>query len=63
MKNEFVEAYLRSGGTFCPYCKGTAIQGGAVDIDNGIALQGMSCLDCDKSWTDVYRLVNIKEET
>lgn len=60
-QKNIIDEYIESRGTHCPFCKGNMIEGGAVDIENGYALQGMSCLDCNKSWTDIYRLVSIRE--
>ena len=45
-------------GQMCPFCKGASLQGGFVQVEKGEAFQKMDCLECEKSWTDVYRLVD-----
>lgn len=55
------KAYLASCGTICPYCGNPDIEGVTIDIEDGVATQAMSCNVCYKRWTDVYRLVDVKE--
>ena len=43
-------------GVHCPRCNGTDLYGGPVDIDNGEALQEITCTDCKSTWTDLYKL-------
>jgi len=56
------DEYLFKGGVFCPWCRSDQIEGGDIDINRGIASQKMDCLECDKAWTDVYKLVEVREE-
>ena len=53
------EAYMESNGLVCPFCRAGSIQGGFVEIETGKALQEMSCLECEKTWQDVYKLVDV----
>lgn len=49
-------AYLRLGGTHCPFCDSEEITGAEVNIDAGTATQEVSCGNCDEYWHDLYRL-------
>ena len=40
----------------CPYCGRTHIEGASVDIQATTARQQVTCVDCQRPWTDVYRL-------
>jgi transposase-like protein len=57
------KAYLDNGSIKCPYCESDQIEAvGMVDIEALVGTQMVKCLDCDKRWTDVYRLVDVVEE-
>lgn len=49
-------AYLRLGGTHCPFCDSEEITGGEVNIDAGTATQEVGCDNCNQEWKDLYRL-------
>ncbi len=51
------EEYAAVKGVCCPACGSFNTSGGPVDVDGGYAFQEIDCLECDSSWTDVYRLV------
>ena len=51
--------YLDSGGSICPYCESSQIEGGSIEIDGQQAWQKVSCLDCEKDWDDIYNLVDV----
>lgn len=53
--------YLRRNGAVCPYCGSPDIEGDSFDHEAGWVRQEMSCHNCDKSWTDVYRLSRVLE--
>ena len=57
---EALDSYLESNGTICLYCGEDQLEGHEIDIEKGIALQQVKCLSCDKSWTDIYRLIGIR---
>jgi hypothetical protein len=40
----------------CPACGGWEIEGDHVSIEDGLALQDVSCLNCNAAWRDVYVL-------
>lgn len=52
--------YIESCGQFCPFCHSDQIEGTEITVDECKAFQKMSCVDCCKSWTDIYILTNIQ---
>jgi len=56
------KAYMKTSGMTCLYCGSYQIEGGGVEVDDNAAIQGVKCLDCGRSWSDVYRLVDVREE-
>lgn len=54
------QAYVRSGGIACPFCASYNIEGGDRETDDGVHTQQVQCLDCKKTWTDVFKLVDVK---
>ena len=50
------EEYVAHGTETCPFCESTSIEGNAVTIVKGGALQEVLCNSCGKEWTDVYHL-------
>ena len=52
--------YLRTHGVRCPYCRSDQIEGGAIDVDCGQAIQPVTCLSCGKRWRDIYVLNDIE---
>jgi formate dehydrogenase maturation protein FdhE len=53
--------YIVSGGNHCPYCASHNITALIFDGEDGG--QPVRCEDCGKEWTDIYKLVDIEEET
>ena len=41
---------------YCPACGDWQTEGGSVSIEEGLALQQVSCLNCNATWRDVYVL-------
>ena len=62
MNKDRVTKYIRSGGVKCPYCGSEEIEGGSIEIDEGRAVQSITCLNCDKFWDDIYSLSGIHDE-
>jgi Zn ribbon nucleic-acid-binding protein len=60
LSDEQKRKYLSSGGARCPYCGSEDIQGESVQIEEGAAVQEVSCIDCDSQWYDIYKLVNVE---
>ena len=57
-----IKEYISSGGNICPYCGGQNVEGGERNSDDSITTQYVSCHDCGKSWTDIYKLIDIQED-
>lgn len=55
--------YIASGGTECPVCHCTALDGDSITIESGYAWQNVTCTDCGASWTDEYELTGISHFT
>jgi len=53
--------YIKHGGTQCPFCGSEIIEGHSVELDQGYAVQSITCTACGKDWTDVYKLSRIDE--
>lgn len=53
--------YRKEGGAHCPFCRSDAIEGGSIEIGNGLAIQEMGCNDCGKAWADTYHLHHYTE--
>jgi transposase-like protein len=49
-------AYVKKGGSCCPWCRSTNISGEGVDVHEGGATQECTCEDCNASWYDHYTL-------
>ena len=48
--------YAEAGDSMCPHCGSDQIEGASINIEGNKAYQDISCLDCEKEWTDVYTL-------
>jgi len=44
----------------CPYCSSTLIEAEPIDAEGDTAWSGVTCRKCGKTWTDIYRLVDVK---
>jgi len=53
--------YINGGGKTCLYCESSHIEGDSVEIDGTTAYQDVRCLNCLKSWQDIYQLVAVME--
>ena len=47
----------------CPVCKANDVEGGPVDIHEASASQPCYCVECEASWTSVYKLAENIEVT
>lgn len=55
------EQYQKKGGTECPVCGSTDIEGDSIEVDTGCAHQEVRCLECSACWFDTYRLEGYAE--
>ena len=56
MKPQILSYLNNSSRCINPNCLSGNIEGGSVEVDAGGATQDISCLDCDSTWTDLYKL-------
>lgn len=51
--------YLMDGGMKCPVCESENVEGvgGGFDVDGTEASNNIACLDCNASWSDIYKLI------
>ena len=58
--------YVNNYGTLCrcPFCHSTMIEGdGSIEFEENKVWQKIYCLNCDKTWQDVYKLVGYQLPT
>lgn len=60
--HETAVKYLADGGSRCPHCGSENLEGGRVQADGPIAWCGVSCLACEREWTDQYTLSGVSDE-
>jgi formate dehydrogenase maturation protein FdhE len=49
--------YVAVHGIQCPVCGSTEIEGNDTDMGGQTATQEISCLACESTWVDVYKLI------
>ena len=54
-------AYVKAAHR-CPYCHSEELLPHSVQVDDGYAVQLITCEGCGRNWSDVYKLVEIYEE-
>lgn len=54
--------YLKVSGNHCPYCRSHDICGDHVEVNDGGAWQEVVCMECERRWTDIYKLIDIEVE-
>lgn len=56
------EEYSQRQGQLCPFCESDEIETiDDLDADGDCAWQGVVCRDCEKQWTDLFKLVGFEE--
>ena len=53
--------YVVNGGVSCPFCGSEDLNTNPPEFDTGTMWQQAYCCQCDKKWTDTYRLVEAEE--
>lgn len=48
--------YANKDGHHCPFCESLDLDGESIEVDSGAAFQRVSCMECNGSWVDVYKL-------
>ena len=56
------KVYIKSKGSFCPYCKSLSLNRGIPDFDaeDFEVVMQISCFDCGKEWNDIFTLTEIE---
>ena len=54
-----IDEYFENGGN-CPFCKSPGIEGLEVEFEGAQCIRNVHCNTCQKSWTDVYKLVSMQ---
>lgn len=54
--------YVKHHGAFCPYCESRDLEGGCMEGNGNYIFMPVTCLNCNKEWTDIYTLTGILEE-
>ena len=49
--------YLKNPNV-CPYCNSNDLLASRISVNDSVAVQDISCSNCDKQWTDVYTLTS-----
>lgn len=60
LSNNDKRHYIGARATICPYCGSGNIEGGDREADSGVMTQTVKCNKCKRTWTDIYRLVDVK---
>ena len=50
--------YFKNAGSRCPFCGSKEIDADSPECDGEIT-EIVTCGDCDRTWTDIYRLVEV----
>jgi len=62
LDEERYKKYAEAGGAICPFCHSAAssLKFGDLEVDGGFVFQAAECLECGKSWTDVYGRIRVE---
>lgn len=47
---------IKNSDIRCPFCKSDEIEGTEVNMEVGECSQDMFCIECEREWTNIYRL-------
>lgn len=62
LTSEQKKRYVEYGGVACPHCGSENLDSSPMQTDAFSAWCEISCGDCERHWTDIYKLVDISEE-
>jgi transposase-like protein len=60
LTEEQKQEYLKCGGSKCPHCGSTNIEGAGHDYDANWVSQEITCANCRESWKDVFVLTTVE---
>jgi len=61
LTDEERQAYVKCGYARCPYCKSDNLDMCERNSDSNWIADKVQCFTCEKSWQDIYELVDIVE--
>jgi len=63
LSDEDFDAYVESGGGFCPQCTGVNLDIGEIEagIEIGQVTRKVKCLDCEATWQEEYYLSGVSQ--
>lgn len=53
-------SHIQCGGNRCPNCCSSRIDGDRLERNGSAVTQTVECAECNGSWTDVFRLVDVE---
>ena len=55
---DMLKTYVKNGGSNCPSCGSSQVEGDSFNADGGVVWQDVTC-ECGLQWQDQYELINI----
>ena len=62
MNRKQKDQYLQSNGNVCPYCESKTLDTGDFETFDDHIEQAVMCEDCQRNWTDHYKLADVVPE-
>jgi hypothetical protein len=59
-EREAAAEYLANGGVHCLFCRSENIEPDTIKMDGPNGRSEVQCLDCGRTWVDVYRLTAVE---
>lgn len=60
LANGAEKRYIKKGGSKCPVCGSTNVEGDSFEADGGEVWQEVGCAQCGAQWMDYYRLFAVR---
>ena len=57
------EQYVKATGNICPFCSANNITAHQFTAGGDWAYQSVTCDECEREWTDTYKLTGYDYET
>ncbi len=62
LTTEEQQKYLDDDAQYCPYCHSDDLGYDKLNFESGSTWQDVTCLECNRIWQDVYKLVEVSDE-
>lgn len=61
-KSDALKAMYLASPNICPYCQSNNLECEQFEVidDSGEVKQIVSCMNCSKAWTDIYKLSDVE---